>query len=430
MKNEKRERTGLNNRGVSLVEIIISITILAVVTLPVLHALVMSARYNGRARLRQQVVTSAESIMESFKAYSLEELYTQFQYNNFKGCTLDATTGSLNVTRIDAAGNDVGVTLGADGQLTKLQVGDTYVYTIENLVNESQKYDARITVGAVAHMQDANVISLKDFNPYRDAIMKSIGATSDFSEDMKNHFKDEDYVDDFLTELNTLDQSSVVFEEANVDYTYLTPVCRTIKVSLQESGGNAVIAYRIQIRYKMKDYPYQSLVADPTSILTLDSAEYTIEVTGETQVYSNPKDMLDRIFFYYYPLYYVDEDRIEVSSNLTDAVELYVIKQKMPSANVATLQTQEASYVGRVSYSGSGAVKLYHNFNENLAGSSSTPPAQIAGMSDVSTMDAVDFMQTQQTLMYQVTVEVYEEGQAALGFTTTPVARLTGTTNE
>lgn len=433
MKRESRERKGLNNRGISLVEVIISITILAVVTLPVLHTLVMSARYNGKARERQRVTTSAESIMESFKAYELQEIYAQFQDGSFRGCALPLEGGGvLKVQRVDASGNDIGVTIESDGKLTDISADEAYVYSIANLINESQRYDARVTVKAVPDKINMNVIELKDFNPYRDAIIKSIGATSDFSEVIKKDFKDNDYVDAFLNELNDKDKSAVVFTEDNIDYTYLSVVARTIQLSLYENCGNAVVSYRINVRYKVKEYPYQLVAGDTTSILTLDTTEYSVEVEGETQAYNNPKDKLDRVFFYYYPVYYAGEDSIEITNSLTNSVDMYVVKQIMPSVNMAILQTQEASYTGRVSYSGSGSVKLYHNFNENLSGNSSTPSPQIVGIAaeKVSPLNATNFMQVQQTLMYDVTVEIFEEGQAALGFTDSPIARLEGTTNE
>ena len=49
-------------------------TIFAVVTVPVLHALTTSAYYNQKARKRQNVTALAESVMENFKGYSLDSL--------------------------------------------------------------------------------------------------------------------------------------------------------------------------------------------------------------------------------------------------------------------------------------------------------------------------------------------------------------------
>ena len=64
----------LNNGGMSLVEVVVAMTIFAVVTVPVLHALTTSAYYNQKARKRQNVTALAESVMENFKGYSLDSL--------------------------------------------------------------------------------------------------------------------------------------------------------------------------------------------------------------------------------------------------------------------------------------------------------------------------------------------------------------------
>ena len=75
----RRRKTKLNNGGMSLVEVIISITILAVVAIPVLHSLTTAMVYNTKARIRQEMTLKAESIMESFKGYSLKELNEMFK---------------------------------------------------------------------------------------------------------------------------------------------------------------------------------------------------------------------------------------------------------------------------------------------------------------------------------------------------------------
>ena len=70
----KRMWKRLNNSGMSLVEVIVAMTIFAVVTVPVLHALTTSAVYNQKARRRQNVTALAESVMENFKGYSIDSL--------------------------------------------------------------------------------------------------------------------------------------------------------------------------------------------------------------------------------------------------------------------------------------------------------------------------------------------------------------------
>ena len=71
----------LNNRGMSLIEILVAIIILAVVTGPLLHSFVTAIKLNSKAKEQQRVITAAQSIMEGFKAYTLEELCMQFYQN-------------------------------------------------------------------------------------------------------------------------------------------------------------------------------------------------------------------------------------------------------------------------------------------------------------------------------------------------------------
>ena len=68
----------LNNRGMSLVEVIISITILSIVVVPTLQALTSAMTYNARARRRQELTLSGERIMESVYGYDIEDVKLMF----------------------------------------------------------------------------------------------------------------------------------------------------------------------------------------------------------------------------------------------------------------------------------------------------------------------------------------------------------------
>ncbi len=70
--------TKRNNVGMSLVEVVAAIAILSIVILAVLQSFVYSARYNARSRERQQTTAAAQTVMENFKAYSVQEIYDQF----------------------------------------------------------------------------------------------------------------------------------------------------------------------------------------------------------------------------------------------------------------------------------------------------------------------------------------------------------------
>ena len=64
----------LNNRGFSLVEVLVAIVILAIISLPVLSTFSNAARINARARRTENANTAINNIIEEAKTMSLENL--------------------------------------------------------------------------------------------------------------------------------------------------------------------------------------------------------------------------------------------------------------------------------------------------------------------------------------------------------------------
>ncbi len=99
----------LNNRGMSLVEVIIAITILGIVAVPVLHSLTTAMVYNQKARIRQEMTLTAESIMETFKGYDLETLFERFGGSGDASLKGDGGRAGVNVDSSDNEIPDVGI---------------------------------------------------------------------------------------------------------------------------------------------------------------------------------------------------------------------------------------------------------------------------------------------------------------------------------
>lgn len=78
----KNKMKHINNKGLSLVELLIAVVILAVIVVPLLHAFVTSARINAKSKKELRETAAAQDIMEGLKAYSVEDLAYQFNYPN------------------------------------------------------------------------------------------------------------------------------------------------------------------------------------------------------------------------------------------------------------------------------------------------------------------------------------------------------------
>lgn len=63
-----------NERGYTLIELIIAITILAIIAIPLMHGFVTAAKTNAKAREIEQASTVAQNTMEEIKATPIEDL--------------------------------------------------------------------------------------------------------------------------------------------------------------------------------------------------------------------------------------------------------------------------------------------------------------------------------------------------------------------
>lgn len=94
-----------DNKGFSLVEVLVSMAILAIILTPLLNNFVMASRMNNRARKMQQATNLGQNVMEGIKASkNLEEIAKQFNYptSGFDIIYKDATT-TVSELSYDAA---------------------------------------------------------------------------------------------------------------------------------------------------------------------------------------------------------------------------------------------------------------------------------------------------------------------------------------
>lgn len=94
------------NKGFTLVEVLIAITILAIIVTPLLHAFVTAANVNSKSRRLLDSNTLSQNIIEEVKSTSLGELDSLYDYVE---TTIDEVTG-LATHRYIKSGVDAGNT--------------------------------------------------------------------------------------------------------------------------------------------------------------------------------------------------------------------------------------------------------------------------------------------------------------------------------
>lgn len=159
---KKNLRKLLNKEGMSFVEVLVAMMVLAFAAAPMLTCLISSTKFNQQAKVKQRAVTACQSILEGLKAYGLEESLDQID----------------NAALLDALPNASGVSYsktntGADAE---------YILRISGLAYETKSYDAKVTIkpassstavgdGAI-YDGKKTISSIDDLNPYVDAIFK------------------------------------------------------------------------------------------------------------------------------------------------------------------------------------------------------------------------------------------------------------------
>ncbi len=154
--NRRENGRQLNNAGFSLLELLIAVIILAVIVAPLLNSFLVSIKTNAKAERTMDATAIAESIMEDFEAYTIEEMKTFYEK---AGYTIEETPESNPDGKWVFVGKDtdtlgriyeVEITLdpsGYHGSPTDPKINDKQLADIQNLVGSmnavfSEKKDA------------------------------------------------------------------------------------------------------------------------------------------------------------------------------------------------------------------------------------------------------------------------------------------------
>ena len=146
-----------DNSGLSIVEVLVAVAILAIVFVPLLKTFTQASTINARAQKLQIVTSLAEGVMEDVKGKSIQELH------------------DLAIERADVSF----LPLDADGTLTKGNLNNVPPYTVtyENVTaTQGITYDAVVTIATenyknktkgaddIGDVSDANIRELPQIN--------------------------------------------------------------------------------------------------------------------------------------------------------------------------------------------------------------------------------------------------------------------------
>ncbi len=346
VKKMKKHSNKLNNKGFTLVELILAMIILAAVIGPFLHAFMTSTKMNMKSRNRSQATTLAQNVMEGLKTEAYLEdgagNYTdvtlphlQTVMNQFTYPTIDSTYDNFFVLPKE---NITSATVGeiiqgtpsivsADGGRTStFNERDDYRYYMYllNVKQQGSTFDILVTLDGSEYGESAT--SGQNFNAAELVQIPSID--TNFDAVCTKNFDTEAYAN-FSSKVVLYGDT---YNEANQS--------RTITIDITTDNAGKV---RVTAKY---DYSYK--VSNGT-VLDYNCQEVTI-FNGNATDFRN-------VYLYYYPNYGSTpnnpQDKIVINNNLnTDSsigrdpyhFTLFLVKQEDTSLSPFDLKTKENNY--------------------------------------------------------------------------------------
>ena len=283
-----------DNRGLTLVELLVSVMILGIIAAPLLHAFVSSAGTAAKSRALGDATLAARNVAETIDATHMDTLVSSLN---------DGSADSLFLAELAAAELPEGA--------AELEKGaSSYGFKLYGLPSGGRDFDARVTMDA-SRFPDANNVLVTKYMPM-DVVFSqpsSAGQNPDFQAAM-----------DFSA-VAVGDSGDSSFD---TDY-FLRHMTRTITVTVarEETGGK--ITARAYYDYSCEvSYTHTATAEDGTqieeirSLSLLDFADY--EFFRGTELTS--------IYFFFFPSYTVEDDLIWIE-NLDDLeFSFFLIKQK------------------------------------------------------------------------------------------------------
>lgn len=403
MKKEKNlRRFVMNNKGLSLVEVMVAITLLTIVSVALLKSFSMAANINKKAKEKQNALTIAESIMEGFKAYDLQSINDQFgtgvSVDDFKLYNLDS---------------------GASKSLS-----GTNNFDLSNVTAGGKKYDAKIRVDGSSNAEHNKTMNKVD--------NLAGGVDAVFEQEPQEQI---DLMRKIYTDLSAQSDfdSTAMPSHMFLDRSAIDVLSRVLTVTISDTEVNVTSTYT----YNVTNMDYTKTDGS-VGTFSQSGVIYTIDstVTGALGNYSKyhitPGANIEDVYLFYYPAYSyavsvpsllpVANDSIDIENNSTGK-NVYLVKQ-LDTVNFSSTTLRnlaEGSYSVTISKTTSNGVNLFHNFPTD--GSVGGPSYSLNGFTTSEDKQALWDSSSTIPLVYNVTIEIYNAGESDCIFT------LNGTVN-
>lgn len=391
-----------DNSGLSIVEVLVAVAILAIVFVPLLKTFTQASTINSKAQKLQNVTSLAEGVMEDVKGKSIQELHD-----------LAVDDASVSFSPLDE-----------DGTLTKgnLKNVPPYIVTYEDITaTQGIKYDAEVTISTEKYkstdrkneresnpdvagdVSDANIRKLPQINKVdsnRNAVL---------SWEINKY--DNKALENLAAE-NSVSDSDI----ATLKNSYKTTAEKYINIEIKDDAGSSSTKVSCEVEYRTGN-------ASDKSLRYLVYTGYFPEPLASEPAGPN-----------IYLFYTLSENVKDGASNIADPIKrehikiedkttgkrhnIYFIMQdgvnelKTTNGSKVTLNVSGSGYSESISYDDSSIID---NATTRLAGGSTTDESDdvyfFSNLKDKNGNNGELFNSKSKDRIYYVTVEITEHGK-------------------
>lgn len=381
------------NKGFSLVELLVCVTILAIISIPLLNSFLVADRTNEKAKTIQRTTTLAQNIMETVKSQSLSKLRTIFASSNLAKLNLSVPydiTNSYTTVQEDP-------------------INGKYEYCIKRVKEGNKEYDVYITLDAALYKNAMGSVqnnyqmpSITNLQGSKIAVIDPDGYSATWNS----------YVDAGGNTIYTKDTSSNM-DNAISTYFYNLHLAYIDYLTMQKevSSDDTYIVPNPYTLEQIMNYITKETTVVATNGTNLDGStdtsvvniiskiEYSIDgsyhVTGETQglhteyqIFSKTfkttdgTNSLEQIYLFYNKSNLIAEDAVVIKNHTVNVTEFNLVGQ---SAGVVKLKC----------YDPANSWKLASNVSTVIEG------GKVVGSELISSDAPID-------RLFEVKVEVYQ----------------------
>lgn len=440
MRIRRRKDGKLNNAGMSLVEIVVAMFILSAVTVTILSILVYSIRLNSRSRTRQQSTAAAQTVMENFKAYSVEEICEQFANlpNEAGEPKKFNVSGAVTTQIMRGTGPSPFIPTNSEDIAEMLSSGDDLYFRIHNMTYQNEFYDVEIkltghTISAAdARTADVDTLIVENFTSANSAAyVGDVGMDAEALSRIAGQVAAK-----WTMEENSAvpaPASPVTHSASEVDLDEIKITDREIKVEVKKDGDNYVAVLSCAYTYQVDDYSYVVSGTGNLSSFDIEATRYEFDywdnIEGKTsKEIFRQSTILKNLTLYYYPAYKngtlkIQNDKIIVENNLSGNPEIkcYIYKQKNLAVSDTRVASLELGYHLQLSLGIN--VNIYDDNLDTILGSPTSAHSYDPTGSMTNRYHGIGYMAANPSataspnsaveklrLMYDVTVSVYRKG--------------------